>query len=100
MPKITGTNLEKLEKTFRKKGKLTVKQIKSMFPNANPLSMVWQLKYRKGLVFNQINEERKVIGYEFVPCMRGPTFQGSKREFEERTKRKKRTETEEPTPIS
>lgn len=83
MPKITGTNIEKLAAEFKAKKKLTTKAIQAMFPRANVASMVWQLQYRKGLTFTKIAEGNKIVAYQYIPGVTGIIINGSKRLWEE-----------------
>ena len=82
MPKVTGTNLEKLQHEFMRLKTLSPRSIKEMFPTASPSAMVWQLQYRKGMVFEMTKEGRKIVAYTYKPECTGVIINGSKRLWE------------------
>ena len=83
MPKIVGTNIAKLELEFKKCHTLSAAAIKKMFPKASVPSMVWQLQYRKGMVFERVYDGTKIAHYVYQPQKRGVVINGSKRIWEE-----------------
>lgn len=86
MPKTTGTKIEALRNMFAEKKVLTVAEIKEAFPRANPSTMVWHLKYKKGLVIETMKEGRKTLGFRYNACLTGITIDGSKKAFDARMK--------------
>jgi hypothetical protein len=79
MPKLTGTKIEKLEREFKKRLRMTPKDIQKLFPKSQAAAMVWHLQHKKGMTINKTIESNKITSYTYDPDTPGVVINGSKR---------------------
>lgn len=86
MPKTTGTNIEALQAMFVRQKTLTPEQVKNEFPHSTPSTMVWHLKYKKGMVIEAVKDGRKISKFIYIPNQTGVIIDGSKKAHDARLK--------------
>jgi hypothetical protein len=82
MPKVKNTNLDLLAQKFKDQKTISARAISKMFPNTLPASMVWQLQWRRGMLFEKKIKGKKIVSFTYIAGAKGPKVAGSKKLWE------------------